>query len=96
MVTDISRVSEPEDRIRYALKQANRAKVVSWSARELFFLVKIFFPAETQARVSMAAAALCVHGELTIFGRRYQTRTPAKAQTKSDTDPAAVRLRVTV
>jgi len=74
MLTDISRVSEPEDRIRYALNRARHAKDVSWSARELFFLVKIFFPAETFSHVREAAAALCVHGELTIRGRRYQTK----------------------
>ena len=73
MVTDISRIFEPADRIRYALDRINRAEM-SWSARELFFLVKIFFPAETSSRVSTAVAALCIHGELTIRGRRYQAK----------------------
>ena len=95
MVTDISRVSEPADRIRYALNRVNRAEV-SWSARELFFLVKIFFPAETFSHVCEAAAALCIHGELAIRGRRYQMRASAKAQPKDDNGPPAVRLRVAV
>ena len=62
----------PHDRIRYVLTRVNRAEA-AWTGRELFFLVKQFFPAETRAGVSAAAAALCNCGEFSISGRRYQT-----------------------
>ncbi len=66
----ISRIFKPHDRTRYSLERVNRAEM-SWSARELFFLVKTFFPAETRFTVSNAAATLCAHGELSISGTRY-------------------------
>jgi hypothetical protein len=66
----------PRDRIRYVLKRVSQAEV-SWTGRELFFLVKTFFPVETRSRVGAAAATLCSSGEFFITGRRYQT----KAQT---------------
>jgi len=68
------------DRIRYALQHVNRAKV-SWSARELFFLVKIFFPTETRSSVSQAAATLCTSGDLSISGRRYKMKAPKPVHT---------------
>ena len=63
------------DRIRYVLARVNRAGV-SWTGRELFFLVKQFFPTETRSAVRAAASSLCSAGEFSISGRRYQTKAP--------------------
>jgi hypothetical protein len=69
----ISNIFTPHDRIRYALNRVNRAEA-SWSVRELFFLVKIFFPTETHSSISKAAATLCTYGEFSISGRRYKMK----------------------
>jgi hypothetical protein len=63
----------PHDRIRYALNRVNKAEA-SWSVRELFFLVKMFFPAETRSSISKAAATLCTCGDFSISGRRYKMK----------------------
>lgn len=78
----ISNIFTPHDRIRYALNRVNKAEA-SWSVRELFFLVKIFFPTETRSSISKAAATLCTYGEFSISGRRYKKKslTPVKAET---------------
>ena len=65
-----SNIDAPQDRMRYALNRVNQIQM-SWSARELFFLVKIFFPTETRSCISEAAATLCTCGEFSINGRRY-------------------------
>jgi len=71
----VSNLDTSHDRIRYVLDRVNQTGV-SWTGRELFFLVKHFFPAETRSAVRAAAAALCCSGEFSINGRRYQTKTP--------------------
>jgi len=71
----ISNIETPPDRIRYALNQVNQA-AVSWTGRELYFLVRKFFPAETRSRISAAAAGLCSSGEFSISGRRYNLTPP--------------------
>lgn len=68
-----ARTGTAHDRIRYVLSQVNQLEA-SWTTRELFFLVKKFFPTETQSRISTAVAALCSVGEFSLSGRRYQTK----------------------
>ena len=68
-----SKMDAPQDRIRYALNRVNPPET-SWSARELYFLVKMFFPAETRSCVSKGAATLCGCGEFSICGRRYTAK----------------------
>ena len=77
----VSNLNTSHERIRYALNRVNRADM-SWTGRELFFLVKNYFPAETRSDVNTAAATLCSYGEFSICGRRYQakTRKPVKAE----------------
>jgi len=75
----VSNLDTSPDRIRYVLNRVNRAEV-SWTGRELFFLVKQFFPAETRSAVSTAAATLCSCGEFSISGRRYQTKASKAAE----------------
>lgn len=68
-----TKILTPHDRMRYALTHVNKAEE-SWSARELFFLVKKFFPMETRPSISRASATLCTCGEFSISGRRYKTK----------------------
>jgi len=77
----LSNSDTPHDRIRYALSRASQTEG-SWSARELFFLVKHFFPAETRSCVNDGASTLCSCGEFLINGRRYQAK--ALKSVKSD------------
>ncbi len=65
-----SNLDAPNERVRYALNRVNQA-AVSWTARELYFLVRNFFPAESRSRISAAAAMLCRSGEFSIRRRRY-------------------------
>lgn len=68
-----SNIDTPQDRIRYALNRANQTEM-SWSARELFSLVKIFFPTETRSSISAGVATLCSCGDFPICGRRYTAK----------------------
>ena len=77
-----SHIFTPHDRIRYALKRVNQTDA-SWSVRELFFLVKSFFPAETRFNVSKAAATLCTYGEFSISERRYKMKSLKPLKTEA-------------
>ena len=77
----ISNVFTPLDRIRYALNRVKPAEA-SWSVRELFFLVKVFFPAESRSNICRAAAKLCTCGEFSISGRRYTMKALKPVQTE--------------
>jgi len=68
-----SNLNTSHDRIRYALNRVNREEM-SWTGRELFFLVKKYFPAESRSDINTAAATLCSYGEFSISGRRYQAK----------------------
>ena len=74
----------PDARIRYALERV-QPEQTSWSARELFFLVRKFFPTETRVRINEGAATLCNCGELLIDDRRYKKG--ADRTHKSTSDP---------
>lgn len=78
----ISNVFTPLDRMRYALNRIKPTEA-SWSARELFFLVKIFFPAESRSNVCRAAATLCTSGEFSISRRRYTRKALKPVQTEA-------------
>jgi len=62
----------PHDHIRHVMNYVSQ-KEATWSARELFFLVKKFFPTETRSRISVGVAELCNCGEFSIHGRRYKS-----------------------
>ena len=80
------KILTPCDRIRYALDRVNQAEA-SWSVRELFFLVKRFFPAETRSNISSAAATLCIYGEFSISGRRYKMKVPKPVKAEAVVKP---------
>jgi len=89
MYMAISNKFVARDRIRYALTRVDQTEV-SWSARELFFLVKMFFPAETRSSINEATTALCSSGEFLISGRRYERKALKPVKTEG---AAVVHLR---